>query len=753
MMSANPYCSRLMIVATTIGMIAACGIPTAGQEAPAVHAGYTRITGLPDDWSHHRQVFSDPGTEENAIQNGTHDQWFKVVNDPRYVIHRLKRNLPVEGPAGEDVMMRYREAAEDREIWKKFHRDPWERRKEKNQALERDWSMSLGSGAHLGAGQYPAKYSFSTTTALCSDFVVYPTGLAGGSTQATIVAYNNLYGGTCGAAATRPNVAWAYNTLTGGTGSGGLASLSPVVSGDGTQVAYIQQVAGAAATLVVLKPSPITGANAASPTAITWQSNANYRNCVAPCYTTITLNGSPTDTLSAPFPNYAGDILYVGDHSGKLHKFTGVFNGTPGEVVSATAPVWPITVSGNVLTSPVYDSGASGNIFVADSGGFLYSYSATTAANQMTSSRLTNATNTTGIVDAPMVDSTTEEVYVAVGDDANTATSGNSTCLGASGCSGVFQFAAGNTTKAAGLSCTATNASPGVWPTSSNCGEEAIFGTGAYPTMYDGDFDNAYYTAGTGKTGILWECPPSNTGGIDIGPRLAAINMQPNGGIVPAGDVVFFSGNTVTAIPSLTSGNATAPTCSPVTEFYNTGNATPATTYTAAISGTGSPTTVTVGSNTNLAIGNYILIGSEIMLVTGTAGTTSITVARAQIGTTEAAHAGTGNITIPAVDYIYLSVTKLGTATPGALTCTGGACLYSIAVGTASGSRAVTGMAPTNAVAAAGGTSGIVIDNSSTSAGASQIYYTTLSNQTCGGNGTTGSGSGGCAVQTSQSAP
>lgn len=115
--------------------------------------------------------------------------------------------------------------------------------------------MSLGSGAHLGAGQYPAKYSFSTTTALCSDFVVYPTGLAGGSTQATIVAYNNLYGGTCGSAATRPNVAWAYNTLTGGTGSGGLASLSPVVSGDGTQVAYIQQVAGAAATLVVLKPS------------------------------------------------------------------------------------------------------------------------------------------------------------------------------------------------------------------------------------------------------------------------------------------------------------------------------------------------------------------------------------------------------------------------------------------------------------------------------------------------------------------
>ena len=56
-------------------------------------------------------------------------------------------------------------------------------------------------------------------------------------------------------------------------------------------------------------------------------------------------------------------------------------------------------------------------------------------------------------------------------------------------------------------------------------------------------------------------------------------------------------------------------------------------------------------------------------------------------------------------------------------------------------------------ILANGGTSGVIIDNtvgSGTLAGASQVYFSTLSNQACVGNGSTGSGSGGCAVQASQ---
>ena len=75
MLSTNPTSLRLSIATLTLGTIATFGIPAWGQEAPAIHVGNTRITGLPDDWSHHHQVFSNPGTEENAIRKGTHDRW------------------------------------------------------------------------------------------------------------------------------------------------------------------------------------------------------------------------------------------------------------------------------------------------------------------------------------------------------------------------------------------------------------------------------------------------------------------------------------------------------------------------------------------------------------------------------------------------------------------------------------------------------------------------------------------------------
>ena len=61
------------------------------------------------------------------------------------------------------------------------------------------------------------------------------------------------------------------------------------------------------------------------------------------------------------------------------------------------------------------------------------------------------------------------------------------------------------------------------------------------------------------------------------------------------------------------------------------------------------------------------------------------------------------------------------------------------------------GAIATSALTATGGTSGIIIDNtvgSGTLAGASEIYYTTLDNQTC----VTSGGTGGCAVQASQAA-
>ena len=68
-----------------------------------------------------------------------------------------------------------------------------------------------------------------------------------------------------------------------------------------------------------------------------------------------------------------------------------------------------------------------------------------------------------------------------------------------------------------------------------------------------------------------------------------------------------------------------------------------------------------------------------------------------------------------------------------------------------SGAALTTGKTTVGHVAVAGGASGVVVDNtvgSGTLAGASQIYFTPLADQSC----TTSGGIGGCAIQASQAA-
>ncbi|MFY9691466.1 MAG: hypothetical protein WAJ86_16125, partial [Candidatus Acidiferrales bacterium] len=385
---------------------ALCG-PVHSQSAPAVRAGGVDIRDIPDDWSHHYAVFSDPGTEQDALRNDRYERWQSVVNNPRYVIQQLKRNAQVRGPASLDAYYRWRWILEQRgghgPSWIKIGRGTG------LSEIKKDWSQSLG-GTGLADGHYPAKYPFSSTTASCSDYVVYPTGAAGSGTQATIMAFNNIYVGTgadsCGTA--NPTVYWAYNT-----GTGAVANLSPVLSINGTQVAFIQ-VSSSVASLVVLKmansggshTAPTFGSGSGSVTA------ANYRACTAPCFTAIALNGNPNDAASAPFYNYDTDNLLVGDSGGKVHLFTGVFNGTPAE----TTTNWPVTASTNTpatLTSPIYDSG-SNRIFVTDQAGYLHTFAVTSPPGSVsTSGRLEN--NTSNVFEPPMVDGTTEEVYTFIG--------------------------------------------------------------------------------------------------------------------------------------------------------------------------------------------------------------------------------------------------------------------------------------------------------------------------------------------------
>jgi hypothetical protein len=106
------------------------------------------------------------------------------------------------------------------------------------------------------------------------------------------------------------------------------------------------------------------------------------------------------------------------------------------------------------------------------------------------------------------------------------------------------------------------------------------------------------------------------------------------------------------------------------------------------------------------------------------------------------------NATGGAADWIFASVTT-GALTSISSGCTAGAgCLMSFTLDDSSPYTI-----PTTATAglpAVGGASGVIVDNvvgSGTIAGASQVYFTPLGNQAC----TTSGGTGGCAIQASQS--
>ena len=248
-------------------------------------------------------------------------------------------------------------------------------RKPINQSTEvkRDWSQALG-GPGLAASHDPAKYSFSTTTGSCSDYIVYPTGATGSATQATIMAFTNLYvGGGCGG--TNPTVYWSFFTPQSGGTDTATATTSPILSLDGKQVAFVEEdttASGTPAYLVILRMAA-AGTSHTAPAypghGLTYYaSNLYLTSCTAsaaPCYTTLKLlhgGTAATDTNSAPYYVYTSeDKLYVGDDSGYMHEVTGVFSGTP--TIDPTG--WPVqtasatidgTFSSAALTSPVYNA-------------------------------------------------------------------------------------------------------------------------------------------------------------------------------------------------------------------------------------------------------------------------------------------------------------------------------------------------------------------------------------------------------------
>src|SRR5580700_5237126 len=289
MKSNHSWRTRLVKIFTCAAMAIAL---MAAREAKADGEHQHLIT----DWSSRHMVYSPPRTLKRQIE---------LSRDPRYMDQLRRREW--ERRRGNNEEWRWRHA----------HEDP--------DRIRGDWSEDMGAGATVGAGNFPAKFSFETTSANCvtpappvgeqPDFVVYNTSLPGSTSQATIVAFTNLYSSCTGGT---PQTYWAYNT-----GATGAVVTSPVLSFDGTQVAFVQSTP-AAATLVILRWKAGTGSLGSPATPASGSCTA----LTTPCMTSITFSTAnsdttPTDTASSPFYDYLNDAIYVGDSMGFLHKFTG----------------------------------------------------------------------------------------------------------------------------------------------------------------------------------------------------------------------------------------------------------------------------------------------------------------------------------------------------------------------------------------------------------------------------------------------
>jgi hypothetical protein len=621
-------------------LLLASGAPSGRLFAGAgKFSGMDQRVPLIEDWSSYHLIYSAP---RSLAEN------FILQQQPRYIQQYLRRYVlpqrpiarPIPGPIG-----RWRLPVDD---------------------LQRDWGLPVGSDLTDGEGNFPAKYVFDVTQAASctADFVVFTTDSTS-TTGTDIYGVNHLYvnsGGTGLCSGTAPTVLWSYHIQS----QAGAADTSPVISYDGTQIAWIEG-GGGKGVLHLLKPytGGTDGTLAAPHTPTASTTAALYHTCTpaAPtgttskaCLLNLTFANGDDDSggsgapisPSSPYYDYYGDTIYVGDDDGNLHEFTNVFNGSAAEVTTGGWPVATPPADGSVdadpaLSGPVLDT-TSGNVFVGNSSGRLFYVrlsSSTTGSCYTGSVPCVGATtftdgNTanTKIASAPIVDSTTQRVFVFFGPNGG----------------GPGAYVGQNNTSLSLATPPLVNV-----------------GTGTAHRLNAGTLDNEYYTTDNGLnqgTGWMYVCgnngDNATTGNYALLQRIAVTN-----GVL---------GSAVDSTSWLAS-NASA-RCDPLTEFYNTPNAT-----------------------------DYIFFGVEAAGATGT-------------------------------------------------NCVGNGCVYAVTV---TGGTLMVPVNPapagTGAVNASGGTSGIIVDNDSTSIGAASIYFTWLANGTgtatypCNGATTTSV----CAVKLTQS--
>lgn len=524
-------------------VLALSGLPAFGQDGDrGREQSKEHPNGIVQDWSRRHVAYPRIGSIQSLIavqhdprallswQAAERDDWRRE----RRIRHFRDHDRDHDGDHDRD---------RDRE-----HRGDHDRDETQN-ALHRDWSISLGGGSTAPA-MYPAKFGFDPNAVpdCTNDFVVFPVNIVGSATQPNLVAFNNLYsGGTsilptglCGSRAavagddpSSATTLWSYDI----SAAGGLIATSPALSLDGKKVAFVETVTGSSAHFHVLAYKSGDGVDLTPP---------NFQNVLKPviinAFTdpSAPIPGSGTasdlslgvtsDTLSSPFIDFANDVAYVGNDLGVLFRVKNVFCTFPSCAGAAPSldlswnSTGSVTIGGSCagalgkLTGPVVD-GSTGNVFVGCADGRLYGFTSAGAPLATASIAVGDSSVPTGgIVDPPLIDAVNKFVYAVSGSSA-----GSSVLVQAS---------------TVDLSAKVT----------------AMLGAGAVFSQHAPAFNAAYFSSGTPADWLIydWATDSSNESAI-YAVGFTAGHVMTGG---PAGNVIAETGST---------GNE----FSPVTEFLN----------------------------------------------------------------------------------------------------------------------------------------------------------------------------------------
>ncbi|MGB7022490.1 MAG: hypothetical protein WBD73_01710 [Candidatus Acidiferrales bacterium] len=393
------------------------------QDALPIPAPSTTSVGIPEDWSTHHVIYT---------RNGSADDMVKVRDDPRflnnvllhYMRERRSQNQPPASAGWNESGEEENGLSEDRSDTDKQDLQPlslWERLKPRptppprNKHSKVDWAVSLGGGGGISGtavAESPAKYTFSTSgTPSCSDFVVYLTAANNVKvgTQADLVGLTNLYTDSAGdgyCPGTGPTFLFSY-AIVGTTGFGKYgSSLSPVLSLDGTKVAWIQGGGTNAATLHVTTWATGSGQGTNATTGSVAVNGASSDIVLAYTATSGCTGTLKTDSDSDMYVDYSSDTAFVSADNGILYDISGIFHGTPTVKFCITVNA----SAGSHMGGAVYDS-LLNEVFVSDSS-TVYAYTVGGTSFTLAASRKYAASAQSYAASAPVLDAFNGFIYM-----------------------------------------------------------------------------------------------------------------------------------------------------------------------------------------------------------------------------------------------------------------------------------------------------------------------------------------------------